>query len=130
LNVVRNVGAFAAIRTGADIRSSDDAANASPTSVDLGWIHCHSDLTDLDVIAVFYFRNDSGDQWPGLLGQVSFGIGDAGKLISIARHVLISKIDPRWGVHRNHEHAYLFYDVLYNDTMTVSGAKSRMALVQ
>jgi hypothetical protein len=32
-------------------------------------------------------------------------------------------------MHTNQERAYLFYDVLHNDTVTVSGAKSHMALV-
>jgi len=108
---------------------SDDAGNASPTSVDLGWIHCYSDLADLDVIAILYFLNYSSHQWTGVLREVFFGAGDAGKLISSTRRVSISKIYLRRGMHTNQERAYLFYDVLHNDTMTVSGAKSHMALV-
>ena len=59
------------------------------------------------------------------LRQQHAAIGvEAGKLISRARHVLISRID-RVG---NQERAYLFYDVLHNDTMAISGAKSYTAL--
>jgi hypothetical protein len=129
LNVIRSVAAPRLCAPGRGIRLSDDAVNASPTSVDLGWIHCYSDFTDLDAIAIFYFLNDSGDHWPGLLGEAFFGIGDAGKLTSSTRHVSISKIYLRRGMHTNQERAYFFYDVLYNDTMTVSGAKFHMALV-
>jgi hypothetical protein len=90
LNVVRNVGSSASIRAGRHIRLSDDAVNASKTSIDLGWIHCHANLTDLDVKAIFYFLNDSGDQWPGLLIEVFFCIGEGGKVIGGMRHTLIS----------------------------------------
>ncbi len=81
------------------------------------------------MIAILYFLNYSSHQWTGVLREVFFGAGDAGKLISSTRRVSISKIYLRRGMHTNQERAYLFYDVLHNDTMTVSGAKSHMALV-
>jgi stress response protein SCP2 len=90
LNVVRNVGGSASIRAGRHIRLSDDAVNASKTLIDLGWIHCHSNLADLDVKAIFYFLNDSGDHRPGLLKEVFFRIGEGSEVIGSKRHVLIS----------------------------------------
>jgi hypothetical protein len=77
---------------GRHIRLSDDAISASPTSVDLGCIHCHSSLTDLDLEAIFYVLNDSSDQWSGLLTEVFFCVREPGKLIGSGRHVLISNI--------------------------------------
>ncbi|HEV3241386.1 MAG TPA: hypothetical protein VG429_13390 [Casimicrobiaceae bacterium] len=72
------------------MRLGDDAVDASKTSIDLGWIHCHSNLTDLDVKAIFHFLNDSGDQWPGLLTEVFFRIGEGSEVIGSKRHVLVS----------------------------------------
>jgi hypothetical protein len=91
------------IAAGRHIRLSDDAVNASKTSIDRGWIHCHSNLTDLDVKAIFYFFNDSGYRWPGLLTEVFFRIGEGSKVIGSKRHVLISTICLRRGLSGNQE---------------------------
>jgi hypothetical protein len=42
------------------------------------------------VKAIFHFLNDSGDQWPGLLTEVFFRIGEGSEVIGSKRHVLVS----------------------------------------